>query len=127
MTAPLLDPDQRHAAAPTAPRAAAPPPDDTTPDQHRGITATVQAQCQRLQALEDAIAYRRARVSAPCPDCTASGHMCDDHACDLNLIATYQRTAIAILNASSTDPTRSGATTLPALHDETQRARPSLP
>jgi hypothetical protein len=25
--------------------------------------------------------------------------MCDDHACDLNLIAAYQRTAIAILNA----------------------------
>jgi hypothetical protein len=61
----------------------------------------VQAECQRLQALEDAIAYRRARVSAPCPDCTASGPMCDDHACDLNLIAIYQRTAIAILNTSS--------------------------
>jgi len=47
---------------------------------------------QHLQALEDAIAYRRARVTAPCPDCTASGQTCDDHACDLNLIAAYQKT-----------------------------------
>jgi hypothetical protein len=93
MTAPLSDPDQRHAAAPAL--------DDITRDQGRGITATVQAECQRLQALEDAIAYRRARVSAPCPDCTASGHKCDDHACDLNLIAIYQRTAITILNPST--------------------------
>jgi hypothetical protein len=45
---------------------------------------------QQLQALEDAIAYRRARVSGLCPDCTASGRRCDDHACDLNLIAAYQ-------------------------------------
>ena len=81
----------------TAP--AVPALDDIARDQHRDIT--VQAECQRLQALEDAIAYRRARVSAPCPDCTASGHMCDDHACDLNLIAAYQQTVIAILNAPS--------------------------
>jgi hypothetical protein len=60
---------------------------------------------QHLQALEDAIAYRRARVSAPCPDCTASGQKCDDHACDLNLIAAYQQTAIAtILGISSQIP-----------------------
>jgi hypothetical protein len=52
---------------------------------------------QHLQALEDAIAYRRARVTAPCPDCTASGHRCDDHACDLNLIADYQQTAMAAI------------------------------
>jgi hypothetical protein len=75
--------------------------DDIACDQHRDITATVQAECQQLQALEDAIAYRRARVTAPCPDCTADGHMCDDHACDLDLLAAYQRTAIAILNASN--------------------------
>jgi hypothetical protein len=66
-------------------------------DQHHTITATVQAECQQLQALEDAIAYRRARVTAPCPDCAARDQMCDDHACDLNLIVAYQRTAIAIL------------------------------
>jgi hypothetical protein len=73
-------------------------------DQHRDITATVQAQCQRLQALEDAIAYRRARVTAPCPVCAASGQKCDDHACDLNLIAEYQRTAITILDPFSQTP-----------------------
>ena len=33
---------------------------------------------RHLQALEDAIAYRRARAAAPCPDCTASGQKCDD-------------------------------------------------
>ena len=80
--------------------AAAPTLDDIARYQHRPITAAVQADCQRLQALEDAIAYRRARVTAPCPDCTASGPKCDDHACDLNLIAAYRRTAIAILRAS---------------------------
>jgi hypothetical protein len=52
---------------------------------------------QHLQALEDAIAYRRARIAAPCPDCTASGQKCDDHACDLQLIAFYQQTAIAAI------------------------------
>jgi hypothetical protein len=59
---------------------------------------------QHLQALEDALAYRRARVTAPCPDCAASNQKCDDHACDLDLIAAYQRTAIAILDASSQTP-----------------------
>jgi hypothetical protein len=50
---------------------------------------------QRLQALEDAIAYRRARVAAPCPDCGAAVRdgRCDDHACDVDLIAGYQRAA----------------------------------
>jgi hypothetical protein len=53
---------------------------------------------QRLQALEDAIAYRQARVTAPCSDCgsAASGDRCDEHACDLNLIAAYQRTASVV-------------------------------
>jgi hypothetical protein len=82
-------------------RAAAPALDDIARDQHRGVTATVRAECQHLQALDDAIAYRGARVTALCPDCTASGQICDDHACDLDLIAAYQRTAITILNASS--------------------------
>jgi hypothetical protein len=76
---------------------AAPALDDIARDHHCDITPTVQADCQRLQALEDAIAYRRARVTVPCPDCAASDQKCDDHACDLNLIAAYQRTAIAIL------------------------------
>jgi hypothetical protein len=52
---------------------------------------------QRLQALDDAIAYRRARVAAPCPDCGLGpgGHRCDDHACDMTLIAAYHRAAHA--------------------------------
>jgi hypothetical protein len=50
---------------------------------------------QRLQALEDAIAYRRARVSGPCPHCGPAplGRKCDDHARDLELIAEYQASA----------------------------------
>ena len=80
----------------TAP-AAWPALDGIAHDQHRPATAAVRAECQHLQALEDAIKYRQARVTAPCPGCTADGQKCDDHACDLNLIAAYQRTAIAIL------------------------------
>jgi hypothetical protein len=95
-------------------RAAVPALEDIA-REHPGVTATVRAECQHLQALEDAIAYRRARVSAPCPDCTASGQKCDDHACDLNLIAVYQRTAITILNASSqTDAIRGNHPPAPA-------------
>ena len=50
---------------------------------------------QRLQALEDAIAYRQARIAVPCPDCQAAvpGGQCDDHACDVHLIAGYQQAA----------------------------------
>ena len=107
-------------------RAAAPALDDIARDQHRDVTATAQADCQRLQALEDAIAYRRARVNAPCPDCTADGHMCDDHACDLDLIAAYQRTAIAILNASSQPDAIRGSHPA-SLRDETQHVQPSRP
>jgi hypothetical protein len=71
----------------------------------RRIGGIERSQFQRLQALEDAIAYRRARAAAPCPDCTASGRTCDDHACDLNLITAYQQTAIAaILGMSSQIP-----------------------
>jgi hypothetical protein len=47
---------------------------------------------QRLQALEDAIAYRKERAAAPCPVCEAGPGQCDDHGRDLDLIAAYQRT-----------------------------------
>jgi hypothetical protein len=48
---------------------------------------------QRMQALEDAIAYRHARVAAPCPACQpALGSRCDDHGRDLDLIGEYERT-----------------------------------
>jgi hypothetical protein len=44
-----------------------------------------------MQAFEDAIAYRRARVAAECTDCMAAepGEKCDDHARDLDLIGEY--------------------------------------
>ena len=66
-------------------------------DEHRGGVLE-RGWFQRLQALEDAIAYRRARVTAPCPDCpaAATGERCDDHACDVYLIAAYQRTASVV-------------------------------
>jgi hypothetical protein len=50
---------------------------------------------QHLQALEDAIMYRRARAAAPCPNCdpSAPDGRCDDHAVDLCLVAAYRQTA----------------------------------
>jgi hypothetical protein len=56
------------------------------------------AYTQHLQALDDAIAYRTARMSQSCPDCSGpeAGQRCDDHACDLELIAAYQRTVGAV-------------------------------
>jgi hypothetical protein len=47
---------------------------------------------QRMQAFEDAVDYRRARVTAPCRDCGAAapGEKCDDHSRDLELIAEYR-------------------------------------
>jgi hypothetical protein len=58
---------------------------------HRRPTARERCLFQRMQAFEDAIAYRRARGKAPCPDCAAAepGEKCDDHACDLGLIDGY--------------------------------------
>jgi hypothetical protein len=46
---------------------------------------------RQLQAFEDALAYRRARLAAPCPQCSLT--LCDDHATDLNLITSYQQGA----------------------------------
>jgi hypothetical protein len=52
-----------------------------------------------LQALEDAIAYRQARLAAPCPDCGADpgALRCDDHACDRTLITAYREAARAAI------------------------------
>jgi hypothetical protein len=46
---------------------------------------------QYVKALDDAIAWRRARITAPCPDCEPGpdGRRCDDHACDVDLIVAY--------------------------------------
>jgi hypothetical protein len=46
--------------------------------------------CQQ-QAYADAIAYRRTRLAAPCPDC--GPRRCDDHATDIDLISSYQHAA----------------------------------
>jgi hypothetical protein len=58
----------------------------------RGIGTLERRLFQRLQALEDAIAYRQARAAAPCPVCEAAPGQCDDHGRDLDLIGAYQRT-----------------------------------
>jgi hypothetical protein len=48
----------------------------------------------RLQALEDAICYRTARLAEPCPGCGPDDESrCDEHACDVTLIATYRQAA----------------------------------
>jgi hypothetical protein len=73
-------------------------PDTPLPHQGQAITATPTATPSttpaeracflRLQALEDAIAYRLARLAAPCPGC--GPQHCDDHAVDVTLIAAYR-------------------------------------
>jgi hypothetical protein len=47
-----------------------------------------------LQAIQDAVCWRTGRLAEQCADCaTVAEGRCDDHACDLRLIAAYQRTA----------------------------------
>jgi hypothetical protein len=47
-----------------------------------------------LQALEDAIHFRRDRSTRQCADCAATnGSRCDDHNRDQDLIAVYAKTA----------------------------------
>ena len=50
---------------------------------------------QDLQALEDAVNYRLARLALPCEHCEpdAAGGWCDEHACDVALIAGYLQAA----------------------------------
>lgn len=62
---------------------------------------------RRLQALDDAIAYRRARLGHPCPDCRDGAH-CDDHACDLVLLNGYEDDARATSEAIHTTRPRPG-------------------
>jgi hypothetical protein len=46
----------------------------------------------RMQALEDAIAYRQVRSTWPCDECQAAppAVRCDDHARDIEMIASYR-------------------------------------
>jgi hypothetical protein len=50
---------------------------------------------RELQALEDAVNYRLARLAVPCVRCrpAAEGGRCDEHACDVALIAGYLQAA----------------------------------
>jgi len=54
---------------------------------------------RELQALEDAVNYRLDRVMAPCAQCelAAAGGRCDEHACDVALIAGYLEAAHAVM------------------------------
>jgi hypothetical protein len=62
--------------------------------RHRKFGVIERRLFQRLQALEDAITYRRARIAAPCPDCWPSpDSRCDDHCRDVELIREYLRTS----------------------------------
>jgi len=62
-------------------------------EPYRIVAILNRCRFQRVQALEDAIAYRAARIAAPCSNCTAAGpgSRCDDHDRDLELIAGYER------------------------------------
>jgi hypothetical protein len=50
---------------------------------------------RQLQALEDAVNYRLARLAVPCTGCgtAEAGGRCDEHACDVALIAGYLQAA----------------------------------
>jgi hypothetical protein len=56
-----------------------------------GLAPTERARFQRLQAYEDAIAYRTARLNAPCSRCGDT--RCDEHAIDADLITAYRQAA----------------------------------
>ena len=47
------------------------------------------------QGLDDAIAFRLARLAGPCPDCDEANGLCDDHYCDVDLISGYRQRAAA--------------------------------
>ncbi len=70
---------------------------------HRNLTSKRErARFQFMQALADAIEFRRARAAESCPDCGPGKRRCDDHACDLMLIEDYRRSLAAV--TSGTDP-----------------------
>jgi hypothetical protein len=58
---------------------------------------------RELQALEDAVNFRLARLMAPCARCepVADGARCDEHACDVALIAGYLEAAHATMSVLS--------------------------
>jgi hypothetical protein len=69
---------------------------------------------RELQAL-DAVNFRLARLMTPCPRCepVAGGVRCDEHACDVALIAGYLEAAhatMAVLSRASGATRRDGGT-----------------
>jgi len=50
-----------------------------------------------LQGLEDAIAYRLARLAQPCRDCAEGDERCEDHSCDADLVTGYRQRVVALL------------------------------
>ncbi len=64
-------------------------------DQNWPLGTGPRGRFQILQALEDAIAFRMARAAIPCLDCEDAGGKCDDHACDVQLVASYRQTLAA--------------------------------
>jgi len=68
-----------------------------TPAYPRELTITSRHPFRLMQALQDALVFRRARSLALCAEChEAPGGRCDDHACDLGLIAGYEQDFLAI-------------------------------
>ena len=87
------------------------------------MSAPGAAQCQHLQALDDALAFRHARVATPCADCTAApGGWCEDHGRDVDLISEYRRTAAQLMDGEphplSTDTRVAAARELLAEHHQ---------
>jgi hypothetical protein len=60
-----------------------------------GLAPAERDRLTQAQAYEDAIAYRHARLSAPCPNCGPA--RCDEHATDADLITWYRSRAAALL------------------------------
>ncbi len=59
-----------------------------------GAAPTRHDRFQRLQALEDALKYRHARVAEPCGSCDAAPDgRCDHHGRDAGLIGEYEQAA----------------------------------
>ena len=77
----------------------------TTPAFPCELTITSRHPLRLMQALQDALVFRRARSLALCAEChEAPGGRCDDHACDLGLIAGYEQDFLDIHALLPGDP-----------------------